>query len=262
MAKPFKDPNGPHLRVYHSLLKTVAWVELSKISKWLFYELRLTCGITNNGDISATLLDLKPRGLGSSATLSKALLELQALGFIAQTRSGGVMMGEKVCCLYRFTDLDMNEFPRHGIKALRATHDYRKFKTINECKEAIENAKIIRKIKYAKDMAHKKSTVQKVKRHSSNNEAVKAVYASKNEVEGCSTVQNMKQRNSAENLPEILAGTVSTSIRHVDFSISSTASKNEHLNRLATHGGEIAAAVSAPRRRFVASAASEIKVAA
>ena len=262
MAKPYKDPNGPHVRIYHTLLKSLAWEALSKISQWLFYELRLTLGRTNNGDISATLSNLKPRGMGSSATLSKALLELQALGFIAQTRSGGVMMGEKDCCLYRFTDVDMNDFPKHGIKALRATHDYRKFKTINECLEAIEDAKIVRKMKYAKDVLNKKAPVQKVKRHSSNNEAVKAVCASKIEVEGCSTVQNMKQRNSAANPSESLASKDSSPVVDVDFPASSSASKNEHLYRLATHGGETTAVVSAPRRRFIAGAASESKVAA
>ena len=71
--KQWQDPNGKHLRLYHSLLNSPAFVALKPSSKVLFFRMRMDLGATNNGDISATLSTLKHHGIKSAATLASAL---------------------------------------------------------------------------------------------------------------------------------------------------------------------------------------------
>lgn len=95
MAKP-RDPNGRHTRIYVTLLNSPAWRVLGPSSAKLFMDLRASVTGTNNGNLSAALSDMKHRGWIASATLSKALYELRALGFLAVTREGGLRMGTRV----------------------------------------------------------------------------------------------------------------------------------------------------------------------
>ena len=113
--KPPRDPQGRHVRIYCTLLDSLAWRVMGWSSRALFIDMRSSVNGSNNGNLSATLASLKHRGWKSPATLANALFELQALGFIAKTRGGGVEHGSKVCSLYRFTDLDMFEFPKQGL---------------------------------------------------------------------------------------------------------------------------------------------------
>ncbi|MCE1175811.1 MAG: hypothetical protein LWW76_01675 [Burkholderiales bacterium] len=146
--KQWQDPNGKHLRLYHSLLNSPAFVALKPSSKVLFFRMRMDLGATNNGDISATLSTLKHHGIKSAATLASALNELQTLGFISKTFQGGLSMGKRNCCLYRFTDIDCFEFPKKGIKAIKATSDYLGIKSIKEAQAMLKSkAAPIQKIK-------------------------------------------------------------------------------------------------------------------
>jgi hypothetical protein len=107
MAARFKqqpDPRGGHIRLYWSLFDSAAWRVLTHADVRVYLAMRRKLGKTNNGDIGATLAEMKHAGIKSSSTLAAALSRLQALGFIAQTRRGGIASGGKVCSLYRFTD--------------------------------------------------------------------------------------------------------------------------------------------------------------
>ena len=135
------DPRGKFAQVFHSVVETSAFYALSRCSRAVYLELRLSLGQNNNGDISATLTDFKRRGAMGSATLSKALDELQTLGFIDKTRQGGIAANGKNCSLYRFTDTLVHAMPPKGIPAMKATHEYKAFKSTKEAKAAFANSK-------------------------------------------------------------------------------------------------------------------------
>lgn len=134
-----KDPNGRHIRVYATLLDTPAWRCLGWSARALFVDLRTSLNGTNNGNISATLSVLKHRGWASSKTLASALYELRALGFLVVTREGGLKQGTRVPTLYRFTDLEVFEFPKVGVQATTATHDYAHFKNLADAQQALRD---------------------------------------------------------------------------------------------------------------------------
>ena len=136
-AKPPRDPSGKHVRLYNTMLDSPAYRALGWSSRALLVDLRASLTATNNGNISATLTTLKHRGWKSPATLANALFELQALGFIAKTRGGGVEYGSKVCSLYRFTDRECFEFPKLGILHHKETHDYARFSSLAEAEDRV-----------------------------------------------------------------------------------------------------------------------------
>ena len=179
MSKKWTDPNGRHVRVYVSLLNSPAWRELGQSASRLFMDMRATVAGTNNGNVSATLSDMKHRGWRSSATLSKALYELRTMGFIAVTREGGLKMGTRVCTLYRFTDLEVYEQRKVGVQACKATHDYRRFETVRDAKRALEEGlEKLRSSGAKKRAPRKKSPVQKLKRIDSETEPTSRSIAS------------------------------------------------------------------------------------
>jgi hypothetical protein len=243
--RPPKDPQGRHVRIYATLLDSVAWRALAWSSRALFLDMRSTVTGTNNGNLSATLAALKHKGWKSSATLANALFELQALGFIAKTRGGGVEHGSKVCSLYRFTDLDMFDFPKQGLPHQKATHDYLRFTTLADVEKAIDRAAAMRletaeriASKREKARARKKTTLQELKRISSETEAVEAIISSETEAKGVSTVQKLKQRNGGSNLPGTVVAQEIASIGRGENHSDLSASETEHLYMLPSTGGK------------------------
>lgn len=195
MAKPkFQDPNGRHIRVYCSLLGTHAFRVLGFAAKALFLDMRAMATGTNNGNLSAALSDMKHRGWTSSATLSKALYELRAMGFIAVTRGGGLKLGTRVCNLYRFTDLDVFDHPKVGVQAIKATHDYLKFDTLHAAERALADgvAELLADGKQ-KQVAKKKPPVQNLNRISSESEPMERFISSHSEQGRASSVQNLNR---------------------------------------------------------------------
>lgn len=177
--KKLSDPNGRYLKVYVTLMHSHAWKALGDSAVKLFFQLRSTVTGTNNGNLSATLSNMKHWGWSSTATLSKALYELRALGFIAVTREGGLKMGTRVCTLYRFTDLDVYEQPKVSVLACKATHDYMKFESKREAErglaEGVEKLRAEGRKKQAargKQSGTKKAPVQNQNRFDSNSEPV------------------------------------------------------------------------------------------
>lgn len=240
-----QDPQGRHVRIYCTLLDSVAWRALGWSSRALFLDMRSSVNGSNNGNLSATLASLKHRGWRSAATLANALFELQALGFIVKTRGGGVEHGSKVCSLYRFTDLDMFEFPKQGLAHQKATYDYQHLATLKDVEEAIQIAFDKRqestKRAAAKREARKNSTLQKLKRSSSESEAVKAFNSSVSEADTIATVQKLKQRKGGEKRAPAIAAQGIASVRRDENVSALSASETEHLYMLPPIGSETAA---------------------
>jgi len=129
--------SGRYISLYYDLLHSPAYRVLSSAGKTLLIDLRMSFNGSNNGNINAVFSELKHKGWKSPATLSKSLYELRSLGFIAVTRAGGLKQGTRVCSLYRFTDLPVFDIPKQNIQAVKATHDYKAFKTLNEAMQAV-----------------------------------------------------------------------------------------------------------------------------
>lgn len=126
-----------HCRIRSDVTGSVAWRVLSMAAKALYVDLRAKLRSSNNGNISAAMSDMKHAGWRSKTTLTKALFELLALGFLIRTRAGGVARGSKVCSLYGFTDLDIERNDKLAIDRCRPSFAYREFKTINEAESAL-----------------------------------------------------------------------------------------------------------------------------
>jgi hypothetical protein len=86
----------------------------------------------NNGNINATLSELRHYNSHSATTIAKGLRYLIAHGFIKETRMGGNRAGNlKLCCLYAFTHIPTNANPKLKIQGRQATYDYRNYDPTN-----------------------------------------------------------------------------------------------------------------------------------
>lgn len=150
-----KDPRGGHVRLYWELMDCPAWRVLSHADVRVYLAMRRKLGKTNNGDINATLTEMKHAGITSSSTLSMALQRLEALGFIVKTRQGGIANGGKLCSLFRFTDEVTYDIAKAGVKSGLATHEWRRFESIAKARAAI------------RELGSKKSKLQRSKRSDS-----------------------------------------------------------------------------------------------
>ena len=194
------DLRGRHIRIEISLLSSHAWRCMSRSARTLFVDLRMDLLSTNNGNINSTLTKLRHRGWASSSTLSNALVELQAGGFLEKTRAGGVSVGSRVCALYAFTDHAVLPHPKIGIEARPASFAYaRRFADLSlaAVRHAIaaEIARLQPEAAASRKSAleRKKSTLRNSKRDASEIEAVKALDASNSEVVVDSLLRNSKQ---------------------------------------------------------------------
>ena len=169
-----------HCRVRHEVLNSPAWRVLGFPAKALYMDLRARLNSTNNGNINAVFSELKHRGWSSSATLSRALKQLERMGFIAKTRQGGIAALSKVCTLYRFTDLPVLEHPKQGVPEIKETHDYRKFESVREAQKAIEGK------------------LSEVNLQTSRNEPITPVIDSPSEQEAYSQLHYLKQSDSGQ----------------------------------------------------------------
>jgi predicted transcriptional regulator len=136
-GKAPKDPRGGHVRLYWELVDSPAWRALSHADVRVYLAMRRKLGSTNNGNINATLAEMRHAGISSSSTLSSALHRLEALGFIEKTRQGGIAAGGKVCSLYRFSDESTYDIPKVGVQASKPINGWKAFDSIAKAKAAV-----------------------------------------------------------------------------------------------------------------------------
>lgn len=160
-----KDPRGGHVRLYWAMLDSPAWRVLTHADVRVYLALRRKLGRTNNGDVNATLTEMRHAGISSSSTLSSALQRLEVLGFIAKTRQGGITFGGKLCSLYRFTDEPTFEIPKVGVKACNATNLWSAFKNMADARAVL------------RDLSEKKEKVRLSKRSAATIESEAAISA-------------------------------------------------------------------------------------
>jgi hypothetical protein len=132
-----KDPRGGHVRLYWAILDSPAWRVLTHADVRVYLALRRKLKQTNNGDINATLAEMRHAGISSSSTLSSALRRLEALGFIVKTRQGGIAFGGKLCSLYCFTDEPTFDIAKAGVRSGPATNEWSKFDNMADARAAV-----------------------------------------------------------------------------------------------------------------------------
>lgn len=86
----------PFLQLWHALLDDTAYIALTDPAKALLLDIARQYNGSNNGDLSATLTTLKPRGWTSNSKLRRALTALLNSELIILTRQGG----RHKCSLY------------------------------------------------------------------------------------------------------------------------------------------------------------------
>jgi hypothetical protein len=178
-----KDPRGGHVRLYWAILDSPAWRVLTHADVRVYLALRRKLGKTNNGDINATLTEMRHAGISSSSTLSSALRRLEALGFIRKTRQGGIAFGGKICSLYRFTDEPTFEIAKAGVRSGPASDEWRGFNNMTEARAAVRLL-----------TAQKKKKVRLSNRTASTIESEKAFSGSTIEQMSVSVVRPSNQR--------------------------------------------------------------------
>lgn len=176
-----------HSRIPHDVTDGPGWRVLSFSAKALYIDMRAKLRSTNNGNINATLSEMKHRGWTSSATLSKSLRQLEHMGFIAKTRQGGIAFMSKRCSLYRFTDLPVFEHPKQKIMDFKSTFEYRRFESVSEAKSTI-----------CELTERKKTKVQKLKLTALESEAMTPFIASETEQESGAQLQNLNKEKTPE----------------------------------------------------------------
>lgn len=189
--KPQPDPRGGHARIYWEILDSPAWRVLTHADVRVYLAIRRRLGKTNNGDISATLTETAHHGIKSSSTLAAALHRLEALGFIAKTRQGGIAAGGKVCSLYRFTDEPTFDIPRVQVKAERATNDWKVFTSLAHARSALRPAPAKNTLK-VRLLKHSASTI----------EPEEALCASTIEHESVAVLRSSKRRKAPQIVPQ------------------------------------------------------------
>ncbi len=190
-SKSPADPRGGHVRLYWAILDSPAWRLLTHADVRVYLSLRRKLGRTNNGDINATLTELKHAGISSSSTLASALRRLELLGFIEKTRQGGIANGGKLCSLYRFTDEPTLEIKKAGVLAAAATNEWQRFASMAEARAALRT-----------DAPKIASKVRLSKRSASTIEPERPFSASTIEHEADSPIRSSKRKKKAQIVPE------------------------------------------------------------
>lgn len=168
MAKPkFKDARGAHLPIYWALLDSPAWFALSFSQRALYVACRRKLTSNNNGNIALTLAGLAEQGFtASSSTLAGGLRALQAAGFIAVMREGGmVRRGQAIATLYRFNDEPCHEWAKLDIPMMRASNEWQQFATVQAATEAINAAELKARCDHAKaKLEREQRAIEKIRR--------------------------------------------------------------------------------------------------
>ncbi len=107
---------GGFLMIPHEVLRSPAYRSLSPSAVKLLVDIAGQYNGKNNGDLTACMALMKPRGWRSTSTLNRAKRELLSGGLIEQTRQGGMNLGPN---LYAITWKPIDECtdkkgrPRH-----------------------------------------------------------------------------------------------------------------------------------------------------
>lgn len=101
----------PFAMVLWAMGQSVPYRSLSCVARCVLMELHMQYNGTNNGDLSATRTMAKEWGVSSDNTLRKALRDLEAGGWIIQTRTSLFSRHGARCALYALSWYAIDECP-------------------------------------------------------------------------------------------------------------------------------------------------------
>ena len=106
-----RSDSGSYFQLPHKLLKCEDFTSLSGSALKVLLHLASQFNGKNNGDLSATLTDVRAKGVRSSSTLAAAIVELQQRNLIICTRTGRFMRPGGRCALYGLMWLEIHDCP-------------------------------------------------------------------------------------------------------------------------------------------------------
>ena len=84
---------GGFLMIPHEVLRSTAYCSLSPSAVKMLVDIGGQYNGKNNGNLTACMTIMRPKGWNSTATLHRAKRELLSAGMIEQTRQGGMNLG-------------------------------------------------------------------------------------------------------------------------------------------------------------------------
>lgn len=134
MARTKAGRGGPrHVRLYHHMLESNAWAALSANARAIYVEIAKRFMGTNNGRIPHSVREAAASLHISTATASRAIHQLQELGFIVAVTKGAFSLKKRHATEWRLTEfagdvpgsslgVASKEFMQHGASPKRRAY--------------------------------------------------------------------------------------------------------------------------------------------
>lgn len=118
---------GRFTAIPDDVLSSHAFKSLPAVYRALYLDLRRQAAPWHNGKIAASDSTLEVFGW-SHSTIHKGLALLIEHGLLERTRRGGLGDRGKKCSLYAFTDMEIQDDEKRGIRGRPPTYAYRNYK--------------------------------------------------------------------------------------------------------------------------------------
>ena len=103
MSKRNKEPQDRYFQLHHYMLKCDAWKALSAATVSVYVRIGFRFNGANNGRLALSVRDAASECNLATNTAMRALHELVDLGFIEETRHGGLSKKTRVASEWRLT---------------------------------------------------------------------------------------------------------------------------------------------------------------
>ena len=103
MAKKNQEKADRYFQLHHYMLKTDAWRALSAAARAIYIQIGSRYNGANNGRLAFSVRDAASECRLNKDTAGKALKELVDLGFIEETRHGGLSRKTRIASEWRMT---------------------------------------------------------------------------------------------------------------------------------------------------------------
>jgi hypothetical protein len=136
--KPDKEKKDFYFQVHSYMLRSEAWLALSAPARAVYIQLGSRYRGSNNGYLTFSVRDAATECRLSKETAARAFKELLALGFIDETRHGGLSRKTRMASQWRLTAFycDLTKMPKscRFMQCRRAALDNRLSQTrVNAC---------------------------------------------------------------------------------------------------------------------------------
>jgi hypothetical protein len=105
------------VQLFHAMMKTKAWLQLTPQARSVYIELKARYNGINNGQISLSNREIVARCKMASATASRALQELEDMGFIEAVEKGRFTRKQRHASTWRLTEYFCNETHKSASRA-------------------------------------------------------------------------------------------------------------------------------------------------